>query len=151
MVRAIILVFLFGCGFIWFVYFVYQLLDCADKFNYYLLYFCKTEESKKFAPCLTFSQFLSFYNLNPKKWLLYHESAYYLASEQEFHFTTYGEVCKYKKWFNRLTKEQQKRDALRDLNVAMSNLTRNIRAEIEKNNAEAEANTKQLMENLNIK
>lgn len=49
-----------------------------------------------------------------------------------------------------MTNEQAKRDALRDLNIAIGNLTQNIRAEIEKNNAEAEAKTKQLMENLNI-
>lgn len=148
--KTIALLFLFGV--ILFVIFLTCLmLGCEDEFNYRLLYFCKTKENEKLDPCLTFSQFLSFYNLNPKKWLLYCESAYYLASEQEFYFTTYGEVCKYKKWFNRLTKEQQKRDALKDLNVAMSNLTQNIRIEIEKNNAEAEAKTKQLMENLNIK
>lgn len=148
--KIIALLILFG--FIFFVvYLVCLMLGYEDRFIYFLLYFCKTKENKELAPCLTFSQFLSFYNLNPKKWLLYCESAYYLANEQEFHFTTYGEICKYKKWFNRLTKEQQKRDALRDLNIAISNLTQNVRAEIEKNNAEAEAKTKQLMENLNIK
>ena len=148
--NIIILLFLFGFGF-FIIYGACLMLGCVEGFIYHLLYFCKTEESKKFAPCLTFSQFLSFYNLNPKKWLLYCESAYYLASEQKFYFTTYGEVCKYKKWHNRVTKEQAKRDALKDLNIAMSNLAQNIRAEIEKNNAEAEAKTKQLMENLNIK
>ena len=148
--KTIALLILFGLIF-FVVYLVCLMLGCEDRFIYFLLYFCKTTENKRFDPCLTFSQFLSFYNLNPKKWLLYQESAYYLASEQEFHFTTYGEVCKYKKWFNRLTKEQTKRNKLRDLNVAMSSLTQNIRAEIEKNNAEAEAKTKQLMENLNIK
>lgn len=148
--KIIALLILFG--FIFFVvYLVCVILGYEDRFIYFLLYFCKTKENKELVPCLTFSQFLSFYNLNPKKWRLYCESAYYLASEQEFHFTTYGEVCKYKKWFNRLTKEQAKRNALRDLNIAMSDLARNIRAEIEKNNAEAETKTKQLMENLNIK
>lgn len=148
--KITILLFLFSVVF-FIIYLVCSLLECEDRLIYHLLYFCKTKENKRLDPCLTFPQFLSFYNLNPKKWLLYQESAYYLASEQEFHFTTYGEVCKYKKWFNRLTKEQTKRNKLRDLNVAMSNLTQNIRAEIEKNSAEAEGKTKQLMENLNIK
>lgn len=148
--NIIILLCLFG--FIFFIiYLACLMLGCEEGFIYHLLYFCKTEENKMFAPCLTFSQFLSFYNLNPKRWELSCKSAYYFNSRQEFHFTTYGEVCKYKKWFNRVTKERIKRNALRDLNVAMSDLTRNIRAEIEKNNAEAEAKTKQLMENLNIK
>jgi hypothetical protein len=148
--KTIALLGLFGLIFVG-VYSIYLILGCEDKLIYFLLYFCKTRENKRFAPCLTFPQFLSFYNLNPKKWLLYYESAYYIASGQEFHFTTYGEVYKYKKWFNRVAKEQAKRNALRDLNVAMSDLIRNIRAEIEKNNAETEAKTKQLMENLNIK
>ncbi len=147
-----IMALLFLFGFIFFIIcFPCLMSGCREELIYHLLYFCKTEENKRFAPCLTFSQFLSFYNLNPKKWLLYQKSVYYLVSQQEFHFTTYGEVCKYKKWFNRVTKEQIKRNALRDLNVAMSDLTRNIRAEIERNNAEAEAKTRQLMENLNIK
>ncbi len=148
--KIIALLFLFGFILLA-IFLIFLILGREDEFKYHVLYFCKTKENKKLDPCLTFSQFLSFYNLNPKKWLLYQESAYYLASEQEFHFTTYGEVCKYKKWFNRLTKEQTKRNKLRDLNVAMSNLTQNIRAEIEKNSAEAEGKTKQLMENLNIK
>lgn len=133
------------------IYIICLLFDCEYTLTCYLLYFCKTTENKRFAPCLTFAQFLSFYNLNPKKWLLYCESVYYVASKQEFHFTTYGEVYKYKKWYNHMAKEQVKRDALRDLNIAIGNLTQHVRAEIEKNNAEAEAKTQQLMENLNIK
>lgn len=148
--KIIIWLCLFGFGF-FIIYLACLTLGCEDGFIYHLLYFCKTDENKRFAPCLTFAQFLSFYNLNPKKWLLYCESVYYLVSKQEFHFTTYGEICKYKKWFNRVTKDRAKYDALKNLNIAMSRLTQNIRAEIEKNNADAEAKTKQLMENLNIK
>lgn len=148
--NIVALLFLFG--FIFFIiYFACLILGCKEGLIYHLLYFCKTKENKRFAPCLTFSQFLSFYNLNPKRWELSYKSVYYFNSRQEFHFTTYGEVCKYKKWFNRITKEQAKCNALRDLNATMSDLTRNIRAEIERNNAEAEAKTRQLMENLNIK
>lgn len=110
------------------------------------LYFFKTPEYRKLEPCLTFSQFLSFYNLNPKKWTLYLDYVGSSYSDCYFSFTTYGEFYKYRMWKRKIDDRNYKKRALEELNEKMGKLTKGVRAEIERTNAEAEARAREVYE-----
>lgn len=110
------------------------------------LFFCKTSEYKKLEPCLTFSQFLSFYNLNPKKWTLYSDYVTNRYSDCYFSFTSYGEIYKYRMWKRAKDSKAYKERALKNLNEKMGKLTEGVRAEIERTNAEAEAKAREVYE-----
>lgn len=110
------------------------------------LYFFKTPENRKFEPCLTFPQFLSFYNLNPKKWTLYLDFVESRYSDCCFSFTTYGELYKYRTWKRKIDDRDYRKRALENLNEKMGKLTEGVRADIEKANAEAEAKAREVYE-----
>lgn len=132
---------------LWFL--VYALVDIWDwqcEFLYLTLYFFKTPENRKIRPCLTFSQFLSFYNLNPKKWELHLDSVESEYSYCFFYFTTYGELYKYRMWKRKIDDRAYRKKALENLNEKMGKLTEGVRAEIEKSNAEAEAKAREVYE-----
>lgn len=70
-------------------------------------YFKKTSFCKNNEPCLTFNQFLSFFNVAPERWTINSRYSagecemYYKAddgNEYTFHFTTYGEQLKFIHW-----------------------------------------------------
>lgn len=79
-------------------------------------YFQKTSYYKKSEPCLSFNQFLSFFNVAPERWTI--ESRYdagecslcYDADTNEkyyFHFTTYGEQYKFIRWSEQRQKHKK--------------------------------------------
>lgn len=70
-ILAVLVLLVIGVSLWGLVYVFVSIWDWQREFVCLTLFFCKTPEYKKFEPCLTFSQFLSFYNLNPKKWTLY--------------------------------------------------------------------------------
>ena len=132
---------------LWFlVYAIVETWDWQDEFLYLTLYFFKTPENRRFEPCLTFSQFLSFYNLNPKKWGLYLNSVESEYSDCSFNFTTYGELYKYRMWKRKIDDRAYRKRALENLNKKIGKLTEGVRAEIEKSNAEAEAKAREVYE-----
>lgn len=132
---------------LWFlVYVIVDIWDWQKEFICLTLFFCKTPEYKNFEPCLTFSQFLSFYNLNPKKWTLYVDYVGNSYSDCLFSFTTYGEFYKYRMWKRKIDDRDYRKRALENLNEKMGKLTEGVRAEIEKVNAEAEAKAREVYE-----
>ena len=134
---------------LWFlVYAIVEIWDWQDEFLYLTLYFFKTPENRRFEPCLTFSQFLSFYNLNPKKWRLYLNFVESEYSDCSFNFTTYGELYKYRMWKRNIDDRAYRKRALENLNKKMGKLTEGVRAEIEKSNAEAEAKAREVYEEI---
>lgn len=128
------------------VYAIVETWDWQNEFLYLTLYFFKTPENRKFEPCLTFSQFLSFYNLNPKKWTLYLDFVESRYSDCSFNFTTYGELYKYRMWKRKIDDRAYRKRALENLNKKIGKLTEGVRAEIEKSNAEAEAKAREVYE-----
>lgn len=75
--------------------------ECFFKFSR------KTKYNKDNDPCLTFNQFLSFFNVAPERWAINNRylsgecEMYYKAddgNEYTFHFTTYGEQLKFITW-----------------------------------------------------
>lgn len=130
---------------------VFALVDIWDwqkEFICLTLYFFKTPEYRKLEPCLTFSQFLSFYNLNPKKWTLYLDFVGSRYSDCYFSFTTYGELYKYRMWKRKIDDRDYRKRALENLNEKMGKLIEGVRADIEKANAEAEAKAHEVLRRL---
>lgn len=79
-------------------------------------YFQKTTFCKNNEPCLTFNQFLSFFNVAPERWTI--ENRYdagscclcYHADTNEdyyFHFTNYGEQYKFIRWSEQRQKHKK--------------------------------------------
>lgn len=87
----------------------------------YLLLERKTPESRHGQPCLTFKQFISFYQLCPKRFDFY--SNYVLIDtltlkrnveirlykEDCFYFKTYKDLYKYKMYLRKLHKKEEKK------------------------------------------
>lgn len=128
------------------VYAFVDIWDWQKEFLCLTLYFFRTPEYKKLEPCLTFSQFLSFYNLNPRKWTLYMDYVDNRYTDSLISFTTYGELYKYRIWKRARDDKAYKERALENLNEKMGKLTEGVRAEIEKVNAEAEAKAREVYE-----
>lgn len=132
---------------IWFLVYIFVgIWNWQKEFVCLTLYFFKTPEYRKLEPCLTFSQFLSFYNLNPKKWTLYLDYVGSSYSDCYFSFTTYGEFYKYRMWKRKIDDRNYKKRALEELNEKMGKLTEGVRTEIEKTNAEAEVKAREVYE-----
>ena len=77
------------------------------KVKCFFKYFRKTDYYKDDEPCLTFNQFLSFFNVAPERWTIgrrYEEGRCVMiydaddGNEYTFHFTTYGEQLKFIHW-----------------------------------------------------
>lgn len=128
------------------VYAIVGTWDWQKEFLCLTLYFFKTPENRKFEPCLTFSQFLSFYNLNPRKWTLYLDYVSSRYSDCFFYFATYGELYKYRKWKRARDNRVYKERVLENLSEKMGQLTEGVRAEIERTNVEAEAKAREVYE-----
>lgn len=128
---------------IWILAYIFAgIWDWRKEFIFLTLYFFKTPKYRKLEPCLAFSQFLSFYTLNPKKWTLYYDFVSSRYSNCDFSFTTYGELYKYRRWKKKKDNKAYKERALENLNEKMGKLTEGVHAEIEKANANAEAEAK---------
>ena len=112
---------------------IYIILDIADKsddFARLLFYFLKTREYKELKPCITFTQFFSFYELNPLQWELYYESVVYAKTRQTFYFSTYGDIYKYRKWRDAISKRAATTKAMQELNTAINGLTNGIKEDV---------------------
>ena len=129
-----------------FTWLVCNAFDIGEEFTRLCLFPFKTRANKDLAPCLTFSQFLSFYNLAPEHWSLYCDYVVCKEIGCGFNFTTYGELYKYGKWKKKYDREIYQNKALKDLNKVMTSLTGYVKEEIERNNAEAEAKAREVYE-----
>lgn len=79
-------------------------------------YFQKTTFCKNNEPCLTFNQFLSFFNVAPERWTIKTQYdagkcclCYYADTNEDyyFHFTTYGEQLKFIRWSEQRQKHKK--------------------------------------------
>lgn len=131
-----------------FAWIVCNAFDVEEEFVRLCLFLFKTRANKDLAPCLTFSQFLSFYNLAPEHWSLYYDYVVCKEIGWGFNFTTYGELYKYGRWKKKHDKEIYQNKALKDLNKVMTSLTGYVRGEIERNKAEAEAKACEVYEEI---
>lgn len=84
-------------------YVICECNDCEEEFIHLTLYKFYTNEYKEKKPCVTFSQFISFYNVAPEKWIIDYESRVYYKQNnylfpEEIYFTTHGDHYKYLRW-----------------------------------------------------
>lgn len=99
-------------------------------------YFQKTTFCKNNEPCLTFNQFLSFFNVAPERWTI--ENRYdagkcclcYRADTNEeyyFHFTTYGEQLKFIHWSENRQKHKKVINTAKMMNGFIESVRRDAR------------------------
>lgn len=106
------------------------IVECLFK------YFQKTTFCKNNEPCLTFKQFLSFFNVAPERWTI--ECRYdagecrlcYRADTNEdycFHFTTYGEQLKFIHWSENQQKHKKVINTAKMMNGFIESMRRDAR------------------------
>lgn len=114
---------------LWFIaYAICAWNDCDEELIHLTLYKFHTKECQEKKPCITFSQFISFYNVAPNKWGIGYESSVHyrpnnLSYPEEIYFTTHGDHYKYLHWRK---KQMAYRKALKQ-NSKMSNLVKEWR------------------------
>lgn len=117
------------------------IVDCIFK------YFQKTTFCKNNEPCLTFNQFLSFFNVAPERWTI--ECRYdagqcclcYRADTNEdyyFHFTTYGEQLKFIRWSENQQKHKKVINTAKMMNGFIESVRRGSQRAEEKAFVEAQ-------------
>lgn len=109
----------------------------STKCECFFKYFRKTKYCKDNDPCLTFNQFLSFFNVAPERWeienrwdaggcmLRYHT---YSLEDYYFHFTTYGEQLKFIHW----SENQQKRKKVINTAKMMNGFIESVRRDAQR-------------------
>lgn len=94
------------------VYATCCLFDCGEQFINLTLYKFHTNKYKENKPCITFSQFIAFYNVAPEKWGITSEYTVYYKPDQyscpaEIGFATHGDRYKYLCWRKKQMKYRQ--------------------------------------------
>lgn len=134
------------------LYLILAIFDVEDKFLYLLRFHRHTDAFLNHEPCLTFEQFIAFYNVAPEKWDIdlseqigYHKD----ISTMWINFSTYGDCYKYNCW----RKKEKERLRILKTNKQMSNFLNMVRkdsAEYEKRAYEqANAVYDEILKNLN--
>lgn len=108
----------------------------ATKVKCFFRYFRKTDYYKDDEPCLTFNQFLSFFNVAPERWTIEHrynegqcEMVYDAddGNEYTFHFTTYGEQLKFIHWSENRQKHKKVINTAKMMNGFIESVRRDAR------------------------
>lgn len=118
-------------------YYLSCVLECLFK------WFRKTEYNLDNEPCLTFNQFLSFFNVAPERWEITRRwsagecEVHYKAddgNEYDFHLTTYGEQLKLLNWAEKRIKRKKVVETAKMMNNFIESVRRDsLRAEEEAN------------------
>ena len=134
------------------LYLILIIFDVEDKFLYLLRFHRHTDAFLNHEPCLTFEQFIAFYNDEYKKWDidLSEQIGYRQGiSTMWINFSTYGDCYKYNRW----RKKEKERLRILKTNKQMSNFLNMVRkdsAEYEKRAYEqANAVYDEILKNLN--
>lgn len=117
------------------------------KVKCFFRYFRKTDYYKDDEPCLTFNQFLSFFNVAPERWTIgcrYEEGRCVMTydaddgNEYTFHFTTYGEQLKFIHWSENRQKHKKVINTAKMMNGFIESVRRDSQRAEEKAFAEAQ-------------
>lgn len=117
------------------------------KVKCFFRYFRKTDYYKDDEPCLTFNQFLSFFNVAPERWTIerrYDEGRGVMiydaddGNEYTFHFTTYGEQLKFIHWSENRQKHKKVINTAKMMNGFIESVRRDSQRAEEKAFAEAQ-------------
>lgn len=134
------------------LYLILIIFDVEDKFLYLLRFHRHTDAFLNHEPCLTFEQFIAFYNVAPEKWDIdLSEKIGYRQGipTMWINFSTYGDCYKYNCW----RKKEEERLRILKTNKQMSNFLNMVRkdsAEYEKRAYErANAVYDEILKNLN--
>lgn len=135
------------------LYLILAIFDVEDKFLYLLRFHRHTDAFLNHKPCLTFEQFIAFYNVAPEKWNIeLSEQIGYRrgrVSTMWIDFSTYGDYYKYNRW----RKKEEERLRILETNKQMSNFLNMVRqdsADYEKRAYEqANAVYDEILKNLN--
>lgn len=131
---------------------ILAIFDIEDKFLYLFRFHRHTDAFLNHEPCITFEQFIAFYNVAPEKWDIdlseqigYHQG----ISTMWINFSTYGDCYKYNRW----CKKEKERLRILKTNKQMNNFLNMVRkdsAEYEKRAYEqANAVYDEILKNLN--
>ena len=96
---------IFGIGFS-----IYEICDYRDTCNW------RFDASRGNCVKLSFEQFLTFYNLNPKVYYLHLDYASRREPYQEILFSTVREYKKYKRWYEEIKTKKQIKKLLQYVN-----------------------------------
>lgn len=108
----------------------------VTKVNCFFRYFRKTDYYKNDEPCLTFNQFLSFFNVAPERWTIgrrYEEGRCVMTydaddgNEYIFYFTTYGEQLKFIHWSENQQKHKKVINTAKMMNGFIESVRRDAR------------------------
>ena len=109
------------------LYLILAIFDVEDDFLYLLGFHRHTNAFLNHKPCLTFEQFLAFYNVAPEKWNIelseqigYRQGR---VSTMWIDFSTYGDYYKYNRW----RKKEEERLRILETNKQMSNFLNMVR------------------------
>ena len=134
------------------LYLILAIFDIEDKFLYLFRFRRHTDAFLNHEPCLTFEQFIAFYNVASEKWDidLSEQIGYRQGiSTMWINFSTYGDCYKYNCW----RKKEKERLRILKTNKQMSsflNMVRKDSAEYEKRAYEqANAVYDEILKNLN--
>ena len=134
------------------LYLILIIFDVEDEFSYLLCFHRHTYAFLNHEPCLTFEQFIAFYNVAPEKWDI--DLSERIGYRQGIptmwiNFPTYGDCYKYNRW----RKKEKERLRILETNKQMSNFLNMVRkdsAEYEKRAYEqANAVYDEILKNLN--
>ena len=134
------------------LYLILIIFDVEDKFLYLLRFHRHTDAFLNHEPCLTFEQFIAFYNVASEKWDI--DLSEQIGYRQGIptmwiNFSTYGDCYKYNRW----RKKEKERLRILKTNKQMSNFLNMVRkdsAEYEKRAYErANAVYDEILKNLN--
>lgn len=109
------------------LYLILALFDVEDKFLYLLRFHRHTNAFLSHRPCLTFEQFIAFYNVASEKWNI--ELSKQIGYRQSgvptmwIGFSTYGDCYKYNRW----RKKEEERLRILETNKQMSNFLNMVR------------------------
>lgn len=135
------------------LYLILAIFNVEDKFLYLLRFRRHTDAFLNHKPCLTFEQFVAFYNVATEKWNIelseqigYRQGR---VSTMWIDFSTYGDYYKYNRW----REKEEERLCILKTNKQMSNFLNMVRqdsAEYEKKAYEqANAVYDEILKNLN--
>lgn len=131
----------------------------SGKWECFFKFFRKTKYNKKNEPCLTFNQFLSFFNVAPERWTI---NSRYLAGECEmnykadnceeysFHFTTYGEQLKFIAWSENRQDHKKVIETAKTMNGFIESVRRDAQRAEQKSIEEAQKLHKEVEKRLEV-
>ena len=109
------------------LYLILAIFGLEDNFLYLLGFHHHTNAFLNHKPCLTFEQFIAFYNVAPEKWNI--ELSEQIGYRQSgvptmwIDFSTYGDCYKYNRW----RKKEEERLRILETNKQMSNFLNMVR------------------------